>query len=177
MKERLMVDEAYRGRADDAAAAVPARRRVWFVTGASNGFGRSLVEAALASGDRVVATARRPKDITELVASLGAGVLGLALDVTDRDQVAAAVDKAIAQFGRIDVVVNCAGFSLDGSLDEIADGTVHRQLDAALLGPLLVTRAVLPHLRAQGHGHVIQLSAMHGETPSPGSLHSVGFGP
>jgi NAD(P)-dependent dehydrogenase (short-subunit alcohol dehydrogenase family) len=132
--------------------------KVWFITGAARGMGASLVRAILAAGDRVVATARRPEQVT---ANFGErpDVLALPLDVTSASQATSAVDAAVGRFGRIDVVVNNAGASFKGYFEEMAPRQVEQQLAVNLLGPMNVTRAVLPVMRHQSAGHVISISS------------------
>lgn len=132
--------------------------KVWFITGAARGMGRSFTRAALAAGDRVVATARRPE---EIAASFGDddGLLAVRLDVTSVDDAGAAVEAAMHRFGRIDVVVNNAGASFKGYFEEMSPRQVEQQLATNLLGPMNVTRAVLPVMRRQRDGHVIAISS------------------
>lgn len=132
---------------------------VWFITGCSTGFGRHLVEQALAAGDRVVATARQPEQLAELAARVPDQLRPLALEVTDAAAVRAAVQSAAAVWGRLDVVVNNAGYGLLAALEETSDAQMERNLATNLLGPLHVMRAALPILRAQRSGHIINLSA------------------
>ncbi|NNH55227.1 SDR family NAD(P)-dependent oxidoreductase, partial [Promicromonospora citrea] len=142
--------------------------RVWFVTGASRGIGRAVAEAALARGDRVAATARDPHTLDELAAAHGDAVLPLRLDVTDREAAFAAVHAATERFGRLDVVVNNAGRGLFGYVEEITPDQLRAQLEVNLLGVLHVTQAALPVLRAQGSGHVVQVSSSSGVAAWPG---------
>ncbi len=133
--------------------------RVWFITGCSSGFGRSLAEKALASGDRVVATARQVHRISDLATRAPDSVVTLPLDVTQPAQVAQAVTQAHAAWGRLDVVVNNAGYGLIGAVEECSEEQIARNLDTNLMGPIRVIRAVLPILRQQRSGHLIQISA------------------
>ncbi|MBB4910784.1 SDR family NAD(P)-dependent oxidoreductase [Actinophytocola algeriensis] len=128
--------------------------RTWFITGASRGLGQAFTEAALAEGDRVVAVSRtiEPREDDR--------VLAFRLDVTDRDAVHAAVDRAVAHFGRLDVVVNNAGYLAMGMVEEFTEEEARAQLDVNFFGPLWVTQAVLPHLRGQGGGHLVQISSI-----------------
>ncbi|MEJ2862463.1 oxidoreductase [Actinomycetospora flava] len=145
--------------------------RVWLITGTSTGFGRAIALAALERGDRVLATARRVDDIADLAASDGARVA--ALDVTDEGQVTAAVDVAVAEFGRIDVVVNNAGYGSRGAFEEFTEEQIRDQFAVNVFGPFAVTRAVLPVMRAQGSGHVIQMSSLAGvRSALGGSIYS-----
>lgn len=140
----------------------------WFVTGASRGFGRIWTEAALARGDRVVATARDASSLTELVDAYPDTALAIRLDVTDR---AGAFDAAAAArefLGRIDVVVNNAGFGLFGMVEEITEQQARQQIETNVFGALWVTQAVLPILREQGSGHILQVSSIGGVHAFPG---------
>ena len=142
--------------------------RVWFITGASRGFGKAFARAALEQGDRVAATARDPQDVEDLVGEHGDAVLAVRLDVTDRDSVDAAVREAHEHFGRLDVVVNNAGFGLAGGVEEVSDEQLERQLEVNLFGALWVTRRVLPILREQGSGWIVQVSSIGGLAAFPG---------
>src|SRR5689334_8270202 len=141
--------------------------KVWFITGTSKGFGRVWAEAALARGDRVAATARDPQTLEPLVREHGENVLALALDVTDKAAVDAAVAQAHARFGRLDVVVNNAGYGLFGTIEEVSVQQARDQLETNLLGALWVTKAALPILREQGAGHIIQVSSIGGVNAFP----------
>ena len=136
-------------------------KRVWFVTGAARGIGARIVDAALAQGDAVVATSR---DASTLEQRFGVqpGLLAVALDVTSEAQSAAAVTAALARFGRIDVLVNNAGFGLLGAVEEASADEVRRLYETNVFGLLNVTRAVLPAMRARRSGHVINLSSVGG---------------
>ena len=142
--------------------------RVWLITGCSAGFGRELALAALATGDRVMATARRPEQLADLVAAGGGRVRTAPLDVTDEAQVEAAVAQTIADFGRIDVVVNNAGHGSVGAVEELDLGDLRDLMDVMFFGAVAVTKSVLPHLRAQGEGAIVQLSSMGGQLSMPG---------
>jgi NAD(P)-dependent dehydrogenase (short-subunit alcohol dehydrogenase family) len=142
--------------------------RVWLITGCSTGFGRELALAALAAGDRVLATARRPETLDELVAQGDGRLRAAALDVTDGAQVQAAVKTALDEFGRIDVVVNNAGHGSVGAVEELAVADLRALLDVMFFGAVEVTKAVLPHLRAQGSGLVVQMSSMGGQVAVAG---------
>jgi len=141
---------------------------VWFITGSSRGLGRSLTAAVLAAGQRVAATARRPEQLADLVAQYGDRILPLALDVTDKAQITKAVADAVAHFGRLDVVVNNAGFGITGAVEGYTDEQVRSQLETNLYAPIAVTRAVLPQLRQQRSGHILQISSMGGRVGNPG---------
>ncbi|MDO8210638.1 oxidoreductase [Conexibacter sp. CPCC 206217] len=143
--------------------------KVWFITGSSRGLGRALAEAALGRGDRVAATARTPSALDALVARYGAdAVAAIPLDVTDPAQAANAVQAALDAFGRIDVVVNNAGYANVAAIEEFSEQDFHAQVDTNLWGVVNVTRAALPVLRAQRSGHVIQISSVGGRTTAPG---------
>ncbi|WP_290062012.1 oxidoreductase [Amycolatopsis solani] len=142
--------------------------RVWLITGCSAGFGREIALAALAAGDRVVATARRPETLADLAARGGERVRTAALDVTDEGQIDAAVKTALAAFGRIDIVVNNAGNGSVGAVEELTMAELRGLLDVMFFGAVAVTKAVLPHLRAQGGGTVVQISSMGGQLSMPG---------
>jgi NAD(P)-dependent dehydrogenase (short-subunit alcohol dehydrogenase family) len=142
---------------------------VWFITGCSRGLGRSLTAAVLAVGQRVAATARRPEQLADLVAQYGDRILPLALDVTDSAQISKAVADAIAHFGRLDVVVNNAGFGITGAVEGYTDEQVRSQLETNLYAPIAITRAVLPHLRQQRSGHILQIGSMGGRVGNPGA--------
>ncbi len=148
--------------------------KVWFVTGSSKGFGREFVLAALERGDRVAATARNADTLDDLVETYGDAVLPLQLDVTDRDQVFAAVKSAHEAFGRLDMVINNAGYGLFGTVEEITEQQLRDQIETNLFGVFHVTQAVLPILRAQGSGHIIQISTIGGigAFPTLGGYHA-----
>lgn len=141
--------------------------KVWFVTGSSRGFGRQFVEAALKRGDRVAATARNAETLADLVAAHGHAILPLPLDVTDRAAATAAVQQAHDHFGRLDVVVNNAGYGLFGAVEELTEQQVRDQIETNFLGALWVTQAALPLLRAQGSGHIVQISSVGGIVAFP----------
>jgi NAD(P)-dependent dehydrogenase (short-subunit alcohol dehydrogenase family) len=142
-------------------------KKVWFITGASRGFGRVWAEAALRRGDKVVATARSLKGVSDLAERSGAAVLPLALDVTKSDQVRDAVARAHAHFGRLDVVINNAGYALVGAVEEASDADVRAEFETNFFGALSVIRAVLPVLRKQGSGHILGVSSVAGVYASP----------
>jgi NAD(P)-dependent dehydrogenase (short-subunit alcohol dehydrogenase family) len=136
------------------------QQRVWLITGCSSGFGRALAEAALARGDRVAATARRPEALADLASD---DVAIVALDVTRQDQVDAAVQAAIDRFGRIDVLVNNAGYGSMGAVEEIDLDDLRTLMDTMFFGAVALTQAVLPHMRAQGSGAIVQISSQGGQ--------------
>jgi NAD(P)-dependent dehydrogenase (short-subunit alcohol dehydrogenase family) len=139
----------------------------WLITGTSTGLGRALTEAALARGDRVAATLRRPAALDDLAAAHGDRLWRAELDVSDPARVRRVVDDAFAELGRIDVIVSNAGYSLVGAAEEPTDEQVERQLDTNVLGSMTLARAALPHLRRQGGGHLIQLSSVGGQAAFP----------
>jgi len=141
---------------------------VWFVTGASRGFGAEIVEKALAAGHSVVATARDPGAIAARFPEAGDHLLPVALDVLDEAQAAAAVDAVVQRFGRVDVVVNNAGRGLLSAVEEASDGQARAVFDSNVFGILNVLRAVLPTLRAQRSGRIINLSSIGGFIGSAG---------
>ncbi|MGW7081652.1 oxidoreductase [Streptomyces sp. NPDC054866] len=141
--------------------------RVWFVTGASRGLGRAIAEAVLDAGDTVVATARSVEALDGLVEAHGERVVPLVLDVTDRAAVFASVAEAVERTGRIDVVLNNAGYGLSGAVEEVTEQQVRDQFDVNLFGALWVTQAVLPVMRRQGAGHLLQMSSIAGVTTYP----------
>jgi NAD(P)-dependent dehydrogenase (short-subunit alcohol dehydrogenase family) len=142
--------------------------KVWFITGTSKGFGRVWAEAALERGDRVVATARDAGTLTPLAEAYGDLVLPLSLDVTDKAAIDAAVKRAHEHFGRLDVVVNNAGYGLFGTIEEVSEEQARAQLETNLFGALWVTKAALPILREQRSGHIIQVSSIGGVNAFPG---------
>jgi NAD(P)-dependent dehydrogenase (short-subunit alcohol dehydrogenase family) len=144
-----------------------ARIRTWFITGAGRGLGRAFTEAALAAGDRVVATARRPAALEALAGEYPGALRVLELDVRDRNAVFAAVEEGVACFERLDVVVNNAGYGLVGAAEEVSEAEARLHLDTNLFGPLWVCQAVLPHLREQGDGHIVQISSTGGVGSMP----------
>ena len=148
--------------------------KVWLVTGSSRGFGRQFVEAALSRGDKVAATARNIDSLAHLVAAHGDAVLPLALDVTDKAAVTESVQRAHEHFGRLDVVVNNAGYGLFGAVEELGEKDIRDQIETNLFGALWVTQAVLPYLRQQGSGHIIQISSIGGVAtyPTVGGYHA-----
>ncbi|WP_250034599.1 SDR family NAD(P)-dependent oxidoreductase [Paractinoplanes maris] len=152
--------------------------QTWFITGSSRGFGAALARAALDAGDQVVATARQPGDLSELVKAYGDRVLPVALDVTDRDAARAAVEQAVARFGRIDVVVNNAGYANIGAIETTGEDDFRRQFDTNFWGVYHVTRAALPVLKKQGSGTIVQFSSIGGRvggTPGLGSYQAAKF--
>src|SRR5690242_19351865 len=141
--------------------------RVWFITGTSKGFGRVWAEAALERGDHVVATARNVNTLAPLVERYRERVAALALDVTDRAAVFKTVAQAKERFGRIDIAVNNAGFGVFGAIEEVSEAEARDQIETNLFGALWVTQAVLPIMRAQGSGHILQVSSIGGINAFP----------
>jgi NAD(P)-dependent dehydrogenase (short-subunit alcohol dehydrogenase family) len=148
--------------------------KVWFITGASKGFGREWAEAALERGDRVAATARRPETLEALTGKYGDAVLPLKLDVTDREAARGAVQQAAQHFGRVDVVVNNAGYGHFGMVEEVTEEELRGQLETNLFGAVWVSQAALPVMREQGSGHIIQVSSIGGISafPNVGAYHA-----
>ncbi|PDQ17188.1 short-chain dehydrogenase/reductase [Mesorhizobium sanjuanii] len=136
--------------------------KVWFVTGSSKGFGRVWVEAALARGDRVAATARNVGTLADLVEKYGDHIAAIELDVTDKAAVDAAVAEAHRRFGRLDVVINNAGYGHFGAIEEVSEQEARDQIETNVFGALWVTQAALPIMRAQRSGHIIQISSIGG---------------
>jgi NAD(P)-dependent dehydrogenase (short-subunit alcohol dehydrogenase family) len=145
--------------------------KVWFITGTSSGFGRSLAEEVVRRGEMVVATARDPKTLDELVALAPDRVQAVRLDVTRAAQIQSAIDTALQRFGKIDVVVNNAGFSIVGAVEETNDTELRATMETMFFGAAAVTRAVLPQLRRQGSGTIVQITSVGGLITAPG------FGP
>jgi NAD(P)-dependent dehydrogenase (short-subunit alcohol dehydrogenase family) len=143
-------------------------QRVWLITGASAGFGRALADAALAKGDIVAAAVRRPESVKDLAEEYPDRVSVVELDVTDRARIDAAVGEVLDRHGRIDVLVNNAGRGLIGSAEEIGDEELRGLMDLHLFGPAAITRAVLPGMRAQGSGAIVQMSSQAGRYSFPG---------
>ena len=152
--------------------------KVWFITGCSKGFGRIWAEAALERGDKVAATARDESTLAPLTEKYGDSVLTLALDVQDHDADFAAVQAAHEKFGRLDIVVNNAGYGLFGAVEELSEAEARDQIETNLFGALWVTQAALPIMREQGSGHIIQVSSIGGVTafPEVGLYHASKWG-
>ena len=142
--------------------------KVFLVTGSSRGLGRQITEKALAAGHSVVATARTPEQLSDLVERYGERVRAIRLDVTDPEAARAAVATAVAEFGRLDVVVNNAGYANTVSVEDITDADFREQVDTNLFGVVNVSKAAVPVLREQGGGHIIQVSSVGGRMPTPG---------
>ena len=142
--------------------------KVWLITGASTGLGRVLAEQVLAAGGSVVATARKPEQLALLHEKFGQRALALALDVTSQDSVEDAIAASVEHFGRVDVLVNNAGYGLVGAIEEASDEDVRGEFETNVFGLLRVTRAVLPGMRAQGSGCIVNLSSIGGLIATPG---------
>ena len=142
-------------------------RKVWFVTGSSRGFGRVWVEAALERGDRVVATARDAKTVEDLKSKYGDAILPLSLDVTDRSATEQAVKKALAAFGRIDILINNAGYGSFGAVEEVSEKDARAQMETNFFGSLWMTQAVLPQMRQQKSGRILNVSSIGGIVAFP----------
>lgn len=152
----------------DVDALIKAASRIWFVTGCSSGLGRALCERLLESGARTVCTARNVDAIADLRQRHGERAIILPLDVTEPESVQSAVQSALAQAGSIDVVVNNAGYGLVGALEEVDEDAMKAAFDANVYGVYRVTRAVLPHMRERGTGHILNVSSMMGFIGAPG---------
>jgi len=152
--------------------------KVWFITGTSKGFGRVWAEAALARGDLVAATARNIDTLSPLTERYGKQVTAITLDVTNKADVDAAIAEAHARFGRLDVVINNAGYGLFGTIEEVSEAQARAQIETNLFGALWVTQAAIPIMRAQGSGHIIQVSSIGGVNafPTVGLYHASKWG-
>ena len=152
--------------------------KVWFITGTSKGFGRVWAEAALARGDRVAATARDVRTLAPLVERYGDRVAAITLDVTNKPAVDAAIALTHERFGRLDVVINNAGYGLFGAIEEVSESEARAQIETNLFGALWVTQAALPIMRSQGSGHIIQVSSIGGVNafPTVGLYHASKWG-
>lgn len=143
--------------------------KVWFITGSSRGLGRSLTAAVLAAGDKVAATARNPSQLSDLAAKYDKDQLYLLkLDVTNHDEVYKTIADTVEHFGRIDVLVNNAGFGIIGAAEAFTDEQFRSQLDTNLYAPIEITRAVLPYMRKQGSGFIMQISSVGGRVGNSG---------
>jgi NAD(P)-dependent dehydrogenase (short-subunit alcohol dehydrogenase family) len=141
--------------------------RTWIITGVSRGLGRAFAEVALQHGDRVAATVRSRAAASDLADQFGDRVIVLELDVTDRPAVFAAVEEVASRWGRIDVLVNNAGYGLAGAVEEVTEQLVRDQIDVNVFGALWCTQAVLPSMRRQRAGHIFQISSVGGVTSQP----------
>ena len=142
--------------------------KVWFITGTSTGFGRELAVAALEAGNQVVATARKPEVLADLTAKYGDKVLAVRLDVTNKFDIGSAVKAAEEQFGRIDVLVNNAGYGIFGGFEEITDAQFRAQYETNVFGVINITQAILPQMRARKSGYILNISSVAGLVSMPG---------
>ncbi len=143
-------------------------KQVWLITGSSRGLGRALAEAVLAAGHQLVATARRPEQLADLVERFGPQVRTIALDVTDEKAAHDAVNAAVDTFGRLDVLVNNAGYGNVGSIEDTSLEEFRAQIETNLFGTISLTKAAIPLMREQGAGHIIQFSSVGGRIGPPG---------
>ncbi|WP_106478885.1 SDR family oxidoreductase [Phytohalomonas tamaricis] len=141
--------------------------RTWLITGTSTGLGRLITEQLLARGDRVAATLRKPEQLDELKAQYGKQLWIARLDITDTDALPVTVERAFAELGRIDVIVSNAGYGLFGAAEELSPAQIRHQLDTNVIGSIELIRAVLPHLRTQGGGRILQVSSEGGQIAYP----------
>ncbi|GAA4313645.1 SDR family oxidoreductase [Mucilaginibacter gynuensis] len=144
------------------------QQKVWFITGSSRGLGRNLTEAVLASGDNVAAAARNPEQLKDLQDKYPGQLFPVKLDVNNNDEVYQSVADTIAHFGRIDVLVNNAGFGITGAAEAFTDEQVRSQLETNLYAPIEITRAILPYMREQRSGHILQISSTGGRVGNAG---------
>jgi NAD(P)-dependent dehydrogenase (short-subunit alcohol dehydrogenase family) len=152
--------------------------KTWFITGTSRGFGREWAIAALDRGDNVAATARDTASLDDLVMKYGDSVLPIKLDVTDRAAAFAAVKQAHERFSWLDVIINNAGYGQFGMVEELSEHDVRAQIETNLFGAIWITQAALPYLRAQGRGHIIQVTSIGGISafPNVGMYHASKWG-
>jgi NAD(P)-dependent dehydrogenase (short-subunit alcohol dehydrogenase family) len=142
--------------------------KIWLITGSSRGLGRELAEAVLAAGHQLVATARKPEQLDDLVERYGDRVRAVALNVTDPAAARAAVQHTVDAFGRLDILVNNAGYADIASIEDFTEEDFRAQIDTNFYGVFNVTRAALPVLRQQGRGHIVQISSVGGRLGMPG---------
>ena len=142
-------------------------KKIWFITGASRGFGQIWAEAALQRGEQVAATARQPEQLASLKKRYGNAFLPHSLDVTDRASVFAAVEQAHTHFGRIDILINNAGYGQFGAIEELSEDEVRAQFETNVFGALWVLQAAVPFMRGQGSGHLLSVSSIGGITAFP----------
>jgi NAD(P)-dependent dehydrogenase (short-subunit alcohol dehydrogenase family) len=147
------------------------KTKVWFITGASSGFGRAVAEAVIARGEHVVAAARKVDAMRDLVERAPDRVLALRLDVTNADEIRAAMARAVERFGDVDVLVNIAGYSMVGAVEETSEAELRTLMDTMFFGAVALTREVLPRMRERKSGTIVQLTSVGGLTTAPG------FGP
>jgi NAD(P)-dependent dehydrogenase (short-subunit alcohol dehydrogenase family) len=143
-------------------------KKVWFITGSSRGLGRCLTEALLANGQLVAASARHPEELNDLVRKYRSQIFTIKLDVTRNDEVFQVVADTVAYFGKIDVLVNNAGFGVTGAAEAFSEEQLRSQLDTNLYAPIEITRAVLPYMRKQRSGHILQISSIGGRVGNAG---------
>jgi NAD(P)-dependent dehydrogenase (short-subunit alcohol dehydrogenase family) len=148
--------------------ASQSNHRVWFITGTSQGFGRELVRAALQRGDSVAATSRQPQAVAAAFPAEKQRLLTASMDLRDPKQISSVVEQAVGRFGRIDILVNNAGYGVTGAVEEATEKEIANVYDTNAFGLLRVTRAVLPHMRKQRSGHIVNLSSIGGLTGMPG---------
>jgi len=144
------------------------RKNTWLITGSSRGFGRALAEAVLDAGDNLVATARDPSALEGIGQGRPGTVLTVPLDVTDEMQAEAAVESAVDRFGELDVLVNNAGYGDVGSVEDTPLSSFREQIETNLFGTIIMTKAVIPHMRERRAGHIIQFSSVGGRLGAPG---------
>jgi NAD(P)-dependent dehydrogenase (short-subunit alcohol dehydrogenase family) len=137
-------------------------QKVWFITGASRGFGFEIAKAALVAGDEVVATVRKKPELLYAALNAHPNLEVVTLDVTNGPQVTAAVQRALTRFGQIDVLINNAGYGYLGAFEEATEAEIHQQFDTNVFGLIRVTQAVLPHMREQKAGHIVNFSSLFG---------------
>ncbi len=142
--------------------------RVWLITGSSRGLGRALTEAVLAAGDQLLATARDPEQLADLVERFGENVCPFSLDVTDASAASSAIKAAVETFGRLDVLVNNAGYGNIGSIEDTSIEDFRAQIETNLFGTIYTTKAAIPVMREQGAGHIIQFSSVGGRVGAMG---------
>jgi NAD(P)-dependent dehydrogenase (short-subunit alcohol dehydrogenase family) len=145
-----------------------AQGKVWFITGTSSGFGRSIAEEAIARGERVVATAREPAVVDDLVARAPERVHAVRLDVTKPLEIESAVTSALRRFGAVDVLVNNAGFSIVGAVEETSEDDLRATFEPMFFGAVAMTRALLPHMRERRSGAIVQITSVGGMVTAPG---------
>ena len=151
-----------------SASSTSQQGKVWFITGASTGFGRLLAEQLLADGANVVATARKPEQLTDLTTKYAANVQILPLDVTSQSQIDAALKDALARFGHVDVLVNNAGYGVNGAIEEVSADEYMPMFNTNVFGLIAVTKAFLPQFRARRSGNIVNLSSIGGLIGGPG---------
>jgi NAD(P)-dependent dehydrogenase (short-subunit alcohol dehydrogenase family) len=145
--------------------------RVWLITGSSTGIGREIARAALEAGDRVAATARRPETVAELIEAFPGRAIAPRLDVTRQEEIDAAVEETLAAFGRIDVLVNNAGYGYVGAVEEGVDAEVRRMFDTNFFGAVALIKAVLPGMRERRSGFIVNVSSVTGLVSNPGNVY------